>query len=164
MGNKINLEEFLLHQYNETMTSKDRLESKTSAYLAANALILAVLATFISILKDGHSKLFHLLIWSDMIVFLLGVVNLLICIIILLPRKLWSFDSEKLMRLISEKSESENTIDINLLKENEKFIYFNKKVIQFIRTGYIAVSVGLLIQIIGFALVSIIFFLIILGV
>lgn len=162
MGNKINFEEFILKQYDETLNSKDRLEAKASSYLAVNALILAVLATFISILVDKadsiSTKIFHSFVIIDGCVFFLGIANLLICIFLFFPRRLWGFSSEKLL-----KAYYRNQInDRNLLKESEAFTYQNKKVLDLIRMCYVIISGGLFIQLIGFAVASIYFFIILL--
>ena len=160
MENKINLEELMLRQYNEALASKDRLESKIAAYLAANALILGVLVTFISILY-GCKEIneIHSFLLLNMVSFTIGLLNLLISIFILLPRRQWSFSSEKLLRIYF----SDNNFDSELLMQNEKIIFKNKRVINLIRTGSHIVSFGLMLQILVFTIVSLEFFKILLG-
>lgn len=156
-GNGVDLEELLLRQHDETLNSKDRIEAKLASYLTADSLILATLATFISIFKSQCKTDDSFFMISSSVVFAIGVVNLLIIAVSLFPRRLWSFDCEKLLRLhFVGLDESER-----ILRENDKFVYKNKKVVAFVRKGYVIVSVGLLIQIVAFSFVSIVFFVII---
>lgn len=158
MENKINLEEFLLHQYDETLIIKDRLESKITSYLAVNALMLTVLVTFIAVVESDICKKNFLII--DMVVFCIGIINFVISLIVLFPRRLWQYGSERLLRFhFDEFADLEKTnYSDSLLLQNEKMIYENKKIVNFVRIGYVIVSIGLFIQILGFAFESVLFF------
>lgn len=155
---KINIKEFLLKQYDDMLVSKDRFESKIASYLTTEALILATAVSYIAILKEV--KYLKNFLFLDGIVVFIGLFNLLVCIITLMPKLLSAFDSTSLYLSYIDKEEIED----KLLSTNEAIIYKNKKVINFIRIGYIIVSIGLICQIITFIFVSIIFFKILSGV
>ncbi|MBR5965942.1 MAG: hypothetical protein IK015_07510 [Treponema sp.] len=157
-GNKVNVEELLLRQYDETLNSKDRLEAKLASYLTADSLILATLATFISISKSQCNLNSDCFIISSAAVFAIGLLNLLIIAVSLIPRTLWSFNHEKLLRLHFAGADESDRI----LKENDRFVYKNKNVVAFVRKGYAIVSAGVLLQILCFAFSTIVFFKIIL--
>lgn len=155
---KINIKEFLLKQYDDMLVSKDRFESKIASYLTTEALILATAVSYIAILKEV--KYLKNFLFLDGIVVFIGLFNLLVCIITLMPKLLSAFDSTSLYLSYIDKEEIED----KLLSTNEAIIYKNKKVINFIRIGYIIVSIGLIFQIVTFIFVSIIFFKILSGV
>lgn len=155
---KINIKEFLLKQYDDMLGSKDRFESKIASYLTTEALILAIAVSYIAILKEV--KYLKNFLFLDGIVVFIGLFNLLVCIITLMPKLLSAFDSTSLYLSYIDKEEIED----ELLSTNEAIIYKNKKVINFIRIGYIIVSIGLIFQIVTFIFVSIIFFKILSGV
>lgn len=155
---KINIKEFLLKQYDDMLGSKDRLESKIASYLTTEALILATAVSYIAILKEV--KYLKNFLFLDGIVVFIGLFNLLVCIITLMPKVFSAFDSTSLYLSYIDKEEIED----KLLSTNEAIIYKNKKVINSMRIGYIIVSIGLICQIITFIFVSIIFFKILSGV
>lgn len=155
---KINIKEFLLKQYDDMLGSKDRLESKIASYLTTEALILATAVSYIAILKEV--KYLKNFLFLDGIVVFIGLFNLLVCIITLMPKVFSAFDSTSLYLSYIDKEEIED----KLLSTNEAIIYKNKKVINSMRIGYIIVSIGLICQIITFISVSIIFFKILSGV
>ncbi|MGN0729979.1 hypothetical protein [Treponema sp.] len=158
MEEKINFKEFLLKQYDDMLGSKDRLESKIASYLTTEALILATAVSYIAILKEA--KCLKNFLFLDGIVVFIGLFNLLVCIITLMPKLFSAFDSTSLYLSYIDKEE----IDDKLLSINEAIIYKNKKVINSMRIGYIVVSIGLICQIIAFIFVSIVFFEILSGV
>ncbi|MGN0731357.1 MAG: hypothetical protein ACI4MA_05530 [Treponema sp.] len=158
MEEKINFKEFLLKQYDDMLGSKDRLESKIASYLTTEALILATAVSYIAILKEV--KYLKNFLFLDGIVVFIGLFNLLVCIITLMPKLFSAFDSTSLYLSYIDKE----AIEDKLLSTNEAIIYKNKKVINSMRIGYIVVSIGLICQIIAFIFVSIIFFKILSGV
>ncbi len=158
MEEKINFKEFLLKQYDDMLGSKDRLESKIVSYLTTEALILATAVSYIAILKEV--KYLKNFLFLDGIVVFIGLFNLLVCIITLMPKLFSAFDSTNLYLSYIDKK----LIEDELLSTNEAIIYKNKKVINSMRIGYIVVSIGLICQIIAFIFVSIIFFKILSGV
>lgn len=158
MEEKINFKEFLLKQYDDMLGSKDRLESKIASYLTTEALILATAVSYIAILKEV--KYLKNFLFLDGIVVFIGLFNLLVCIITLMPKLFSAFDSTNLYLSYIDKK----LIEDELLSTNEAIIYKNKKVINSMRIGYIVVSIGLICQIIAFIFVSIIFFKILSGV
>lgn len=151
----IDFEEFMLHQLDVTLDMKDRLESKTVGYLTSVAFILSVLATLISMVTMNSASedlKFYFFKFSKFL-FMVGILELFICSLILLPKAVSHFDSKDLQKLMGIESDLKR----DLLGLNWDFIIKNEKTLTIIRSLYTASSIGLVLLLIGFA-VEILFF------
>lgn len=159
--NKISLEELILKQLDWSLEMKSRLEAKAVGYLAFITLILTILSDF---LKDVYpSNICSLFKWTCIgffiATFIVGLILLVLCAKMLLPKNIEYFSCKKLMDLHYETKNSDNSDnDDYILSENEKFIEKNEKTIARLDSYNKSIAFGLIYMIIGFIISSILFF------
>ncbi|MBR1720997.1 MAG: hypothetical protein IJ727_00705 [Treponema sp.] len=163
MDSKINLEEFELKQFDIIFQMKDRLESKATGYLTAVTLILSVQVAFVGIVLGNHvlqnCKIYFLLL--EFLLFFVGIVELLICAWMLLPRNIWHFTSDDLEKMDIMES---NDKKLNyIMFENRHYIKEIEKAVASLRFGYRLSSLGLIALVISFIVVTILFFVFVIG-
>lgn len=165
MENKINLEEFMLRQLDITLNMKNRVESKIMAFLPIVSLILTAMLTFISISYAGaFMPLFKRYFVLIVIVFCLGLIEMIFCSIPLIPGKVWYFYIEDLMEAYKSKNlDNESDIVQDILEHNENIINKNEKKLDRLRTAYLVCAVGMFVFILSFVLLSFVFFISMMG-
>lgn len=125
--NKINVEEFILHQLDWSLERKSRLEMKAVGYLTAVALIITVLGDFIVEIKGFEiCSLYKWVCFGGYIVlFILGGIILYLCTKMLLPREIGYFKPENLI----ENYLNQVVVDKDVILACKGFIETNYKAI-----------------------------------
>ena len=161
MESKINLEELILRQYEVSLSVKERLEAKAGIYLAIVTLVLTVLLEFLSFLfndqftitMETRQKVSKLILS----VFIVGLVELVICASMIFPRLVWYFSIERLMNLYHHKDFiSGKRIDQMLLNSTKGFVIDHEGQIDYLRKTYAISSIVLILLMIGVIVISII--------
>ena len=161
MKNNINLEELILRQLDCSLEMKSRFESKAIGYLAFITLTLTILTNFlIEVYKSNVCNVFR---WTCMIFFIvtfcIGLVLLVLCTKMLLPKPISCFNGKKLLDFyVKRKTVNDADIDVPLLAENQKFIETNEKTIKMLDSYNGKIAAGLVYVITGFIVSSILFF------
>lgn len=153
---RINLEEFMLKQLDVTLGMKSRIEAKLATYLAVVSLMLGAILTFISIsFSSGFAGDFQKYFAVIAIVFCVGLAEMIICLIPLIPGQVWYFYINELMDAYKS---NEIVSDEEILEHNQKLIKYNEGKLERTRFCYLLSYIGLSIFTIGFISISVLFF------
>lgn len=127
-GNKINLEEFMLHQLDWSLEMKARLESKATGYLAVTTLSLSLVFQMMMNSKVMEVSAFIYLCKATVIV---GLLIVILCAAMLFPKRISYFRAKWLLEIYNNKIPADE-IENRILKKNQKYIEQNGKTVVFL--------------------------------
>ncbi|MBQ8014071.1 MAG: hypothetical protein IJ257_06735 [Treponema sp.] len=157
MSNRIRIEDLIHRELDRSLEMKNSLETKAVGYLTVIALILTILVQlWFEIPKNILDEKIKLVCIVFFITFFgLGVLLLILCAIMLLPRPIDHLRIDDLMNRYEEPSEND---DADLLKEMEDCSAVNENTLKILDKLNIFVSRGLMLLLFGFVMASVVLF------
>ena len=161
MANRIKIEDLMLRELDRSLEMKSGFETKAVGYLTVLALTISSLLEF---KIKGSLESFLLLSNWDKInfifyicTFLFGLFVLVICSLMLYPRKILFFDSDKLKQLYDLQQQNDGEFDKAILIKTTEFIQVNNKAVDRLKELNQLASLGLIITISSFIVCAIFF-------
>ncbi|MBR1404248.1 MAG: hypothetical protein IJ558_08705 [Treponema sp.] len=146
----INLEEFMLRQLDLSLEMKSRLETKATGYLAVVALILGLV---FQIITSDVSSTECLLFFFCKATVAVGTIIVIICAVMLFPRRIGYFSSKWLSDIYADKnSQKKSAREKRILTENQRHIDTNGDSIRIQGILNIVVSIFMFIMLVLFVI------------
>ena len=162
--NDINFEgsvkDLIIREFERSLEHKKDVEAKAASYMVAVTLILTMLTTFLTEIKQLKIDRYFFISFTILyvILFFIGLVLLLVFVYMLKPREIQYFGIKKLRNLMLDIKKDGIEKIYAVLKKCEEFEENNRKIVQELDSYNKAVSFWVPFLVVGFGLGFVEFF------
>ncbi len=153
---KINIEEFLLQQLNWSLEMKSRLEMKATAYVAIVTLMMTLLSSMKILPCTSKTEVIFIF---AVIVFFIGLLIIVICAVILFPKKMYTLDSKWLLAVYHDKDNiSDDELNNRFVNMIAEYTTRNKSMLIITSICNKIVSLLVMAEVVSFVITCIMYF------